>query len=74
MRHPEFEPWVGALQPVAFATTLWTPSRKANNLCFQCGEPYNPTHATVCTKKPKAQANALVVNDLNMPLSEEILT
>ena len=43
-------------------------------MCFQCGEPYNPTHATVCTKKAKAQANALVVNDLDMPLSEEILT
>ena len=48
--------------------------RKANNLCFQCGEPYNSAHAAVCTKKPKAQANALVVNDLDMPLSEEILT
>ena len=43
-------------------------------MCFQCGEPYNPTHATVCTKKPKAQASALVVNDLDMPLSVEILT
>ena len=48
--------------------------KKANNLCFQCGETYNPAHAAVCTKKPKAQANALVVNDLDMPLSEEILT
>ena len=48
--------------------------RKANNLCFQCGEPYNPAHAVVCTRKPKTQANALVVNDLDMCLSEEILT
>jgi hypothetical protein len=48
--------------------------RKANNLCFQCGEPYNPAHAAAYTKKPKAQANALVVNDLDMRLSEEILT
>ena len=60
-------------------STLWKERqvmnyRKANNLCFQCGEPYNPAHAAVCTKKPKAQANALVVNDLDMPLSEEILT
>ena len=48
--------------------------RKANNLCFQCGEPCSPAHTVVYTKKTKAQANALMVNDLDMPLSVEILT
>lgn len=48
--------------------------RRANNLCFYCGDKFEPGHIAVCTQRPKAQINALVVNDLDMPLSEEILT
>jgi len=47
--------------------------RKANDLCFYCGEKFDPAHVAVCTKRPQAQVNALVVNDLDMPLSEEVI-
>ena len=47
--------------------------RKSNNLCYYCGEKYDPTHAAICTQRPKAQVNAIVVNDLDMPLSEEVV-
>ena len=47
--------------------------REANNLCYYCGEKYDPAHAAVCTQRPKAQVNALVTNDLDMPLSEELV-
>ena len=47
--------------------------RKANDLCFYCGEKFDPAHVAVCTKRPQAQVNALVVNDLDIPLSEEVI-
>lgn len=47
--------------------------KRANNLCFYCAEPYTPAYVDVCTKRTKAQVNALVVNDLDMPLTEEVL-
>lgn len=48
--------------------------RKANNLCYHYGEKFEPGHVAVCTQRPKAHVNALVVNDLDMPLSDEVLT
>jgi len=39
--------------------------RRANNLCYSCGEKYEPGHADICPKKQKSQINALVVNDLD---------
>ena len=47
--------------------------RKANNMCYYCGEKYDPAHAATCSQKPKAQVNALVTNDLDMPWTEEII-
>ena len=47
--------------------------RKSNNLCYFCGDKYDPAHAAVCSQTPKAQVNALVVNDLDLPLSEEVI-
>lgn len=49
--------------------------RRANNLCFHYGEPFTPAHVEFCTQRPKAQVNALVVNDLDldMALSDEVL-
>jgi len=47
--------------------------RKSNNLCYYCGEKYDPAHAATCTQRPKAQVNPLVANDLDMPLSEEVV-
>jgi len=47
--------------------------RKANNLCYGCGEKYEPGHAEVCTKRNKPHLNALVVNDLDREIPEELL-
>jgi hypothetical protein len=38
---------------------------RSNNHCYYCREPYDPTHAAKCSKRPKALANALVLNDLD---------
>lgn len=46
---------------------------KANNLCYQCGEKYEPGHAEHCSKHNKPHVNALVANDLDRELSEEVL-
>jgi len=46
---------------------------RANNLCFYCREPYDPSHAAKCTKRPKTQVNALVLNDLDVTLNDEVL-
>jgi len=48
--------------------------RKANGLCMYCGDKYDAAHAASCTLRPQHQANALVVNDLDQPLTDEILT
>jgi hypothetical protein len=47
--------------------------RKANGLCFNCGEKFVPGHLEVCTKRNKPQANALVLNDLDRELTDEVL-
>jgi hypothetical protein len=45
--------------------------RRANNLCFKCGEKYDPTH--VCAKKATAELNALSTEEATEFLSDEIL-
>lgn len=47
--------------------------RKANGLCYSCGEKFVPGHMQVCTKRTKPQVNALVVNDLDRELPDEVL-
>lgn len=47
--------------------------RKANNLCFHCGEKFESGHLEVCPKKNKHQLNALALNDLDREISEEAL-
>lgn len=47
--------------------------RKLNGLCFKCGEKYEPGHNEVCSKRNKSQSNALVLNDLDRELSDEVL-
>jgi hypothetical protein len=59
-------------------TTLWKERklrdyRKANDLCYFCGDRFEPGHLQKCPKKARPQVNALVVNDLNVELSEEVL-
>lgn len=64
----------------ATSNTLWKERqlrdfRKANGLCFYCGENFDANHKNVCTKKPRQQPslNALVVNDLDTVLLDEVL-
>lgn len=63
--------WSDAQPP----TNLWRERqehdyRKANGLCYFYAEKYEPSHADKCAKCPKAQLNALVVNDLDVQLTE----
>ena len=39
-----------------------------------CGDKFDATHAASCSKRPQNQVHSLVVNDLDQPLSDEILT
>jgi hypothetical protein len=45
--------------------------RRANNLCFRCGEKYEPSH--VCAKKPTAELHALTAEEISTELSEHTL-
>jgi hypothetical protein len=58
--------------------TLWRDKqlrdyRKANNLCYHCGDKYEPGHAEVCAKKVKPHINALALNDLDREINEDLL-
>jgi len=39
-----------------------------------CGDKYDAAHAASCTKRPQGQVHTLMLNDLDQPLSEEVLT
>jgi hypothetical protein len=47
--------------------------RKANEQCMYCGKPNDPTHPEKCKVRVRTQLNALVCNDLDQPLSEDVL-
>ncbi|WVZ98670.1 hypothetical protein U9M48_044077 [Paspalum notatum var. saurae] len=47
--------------------------RRTNGLYYHCGDKFTPGHMETCAKKPTAQANALVLNDLDKEISEEVL-
>jgi hypothetical protein len=44
--------------------------RRANNLCFKCGDKYDPTHQ--CSKKQGAELHAMVTEESPTLLSEEV--
>lgn len=44
--------------------------RRTNNLCFACGEKYEPGHQENCPKWQKAQVHALALNDLDKSKEE----
>jgi hypothetical protein len=46
---------------------------RANNLCFYCSEPFDSTHLAKCAKRPRSHMNAIVVNDLDVNLTDEVL-
>lgn len=83
-KHSKIWPHKTAIAPVkpeqrsVTTTPLWCERqlhdyRKANGPCFFCGEPFDPTHPDKCTKRSKPQLNAIVVNDLDLELTEETL-
>jgi hypothetical protein len=47
--------------------------RKANGLCYNCGEKFEPGHQEVCSKRAKLQAHALILNDLDRELGDDVL-
>jgi hypothetical protein len=47
--------------------------RRANNLCYGCGGKYEPGHEKVCPKRNPSHSNALVVNDLDRELLDDVL-
>jgi hypothetical protein len=44
---------------------------RAHNLCFKCGEPFNPAH--LCARKPAAELHALTTEETPEQLSDEVL-
>lgn len=77
-RPSHHQPKIGT-KPAPPTTSLWKERqvrdyRKTNGLCFYCAEPFDVNHKNVCTKRPQqAQVNALVVNDLDVVLNDDIL-
>ena len=47
--------------------------RKANGLYFSYGEKCVLGHMEVCSKRNKPQTNAIIMNDLDRELSDEVL-
>lgn len=45
--------------------------RRANGLCFHCGDKYDPTHQ--CAKKQGPELNAPTIEEEAELLSEEVL-
>jgi hypothetical protein len=45
--------------------------RRLHNLCFKCGEKYDPTHQ--CQRRPPQQLHAIVTKDMNTELSDAVL-
>jgi len=65
-------------KPAPQPTSLWRDRqlrdyRKANGLCFNCGDKFVPDHLEVCPKRNKPQTNALIINDLDRELSDDVL-
>jgi hypothetical protein len=65
-------------KPATPPTLLWQDRqlrdyRKANGLCYSCGEKFVLGHMVVCSKRNKPQVNALALNDLDRELSDEVL-
>jgi hypothetical protein len=66
------------LNPTTSRSPLWKERQqrdycRANNLCYFCGKKFDASHIMKCTKRPKTQVNALVVNDLGVELTEETI-
>jgi len=65
-------------KPPQPATSLWKDRqlrdyRKANGLCFSRGGKFVPGHLEVYSKRQKPQVNAMLLNDLERELSDDVL-
>jgi hypothetical protein len=65
-------------KPAQSVGTLWRDQQlrdyhRANGLCYSCGEKYEPGHSEVCSKRVKTQSNALVINELDRELGDDVL-
>ena len=65
-------------KPLQQTSALWKDRQlqdyhKANGMCFYCGEKFVPGHIEVCSKRQKPQVNAIVLNDLDRELSDDVL-
>lgn len=74
---PYFQPKPNTKQPQQ-PGSLWRDRqlrgyRKASGLCYSCGEKFVPGHMEVCPKRNRPQANAIIMNDLDRELSDEVL-
>ena len=47
--------------------------RRANGLCFTCGEKFEPGHQGKCPKRVVTQLHALTVEDMGMVLTDPML-
>jgi hypothetical protein len=47
--------------------------RRENNLCHYSGDKFEPNRLQKCPKRVKPQLNALVLNDLNVELTDDTL-
>ena len=58
-------------KPSAPTNNLWKERqerdyRKTHGLCFYCCDKFDASHIDKCSKRPKAQVNAIVANDLEL--------
>ena len=65
-------------KPLQQTSTLWKDQQlwdyhKANGLCFYCGEKFVLGHIEVYSKRQKPQVNAIMLNDLDRELSDDVL-
>jgi hypothetical protein len=47
--------------------------RRANGLCFICGDKFEPGHQAKCPKRVVTQLHNLIVEDMGLVLTDEVL-
>jgi hypothetical protein len=47
--------------------------RRANGLCFICGDKFEPEHQAKCPKRVVTQVHQLTVEDMSTVLTDEVL-
>jgi hypothetical protein len=47
--------------------------QRLNGLCYACGERFEPGHIAKCTKRGPAQLNTVILENVEMVLTDEVL-